>query len=188
MNAWVGPAIIAAVISSAIGVIGLYVNAWLTIRLERIRRLEKVRDVLIALRAEIRADINNLKFYDLDANLESVRLQYRENGQYVVRPSLAPGLILEDLLRREVQILPGSVIDPVVLYLRQKAVIDRCAEDMRGSDFRDRDRQTQLRMYEDYIMLKKVELQFARDARDALEVELDSFARLNIRVEDQWGR
>jgi hypothetical protein len=101
MNAWVGPAIVAAVISSTLGVLSLYVNAWLTIGLERKRRQEKVRDVQIALLAEIRADIHNLKFFDLDENLAVVSECYETIHGYVARPTLSPQLLLEDLLRSE---------------------------------------------------------------------------------------
>lgn len=87
MGAWVGPAIIAAAISSVIGLLGLYVNAWLTIRLERARRLEKVKDVQIALLSEIRADIHSLRFFDLDENLAAVVEAYDKIDGYIARPA-----------------------------------------------------------------------------------------------------
>ena len=173
MANWVGPAIIAAVISSAIGVFGLYVNAWLTIRLERSRRRERIRDVQIALLSEIRADIHNLKFFDLDENLAMVTAAYERNDGYVARPTQSPPLLLEGLLKSEVHILPANVIDAVFLYVRQKAVIEVFVQDMRAPDFPARNKAVQLLMYKDYIEMKKVEYKMARNARDALEVSLD---------------
>jgi hypothetical protein len=147
MELWVGPAIVAAAISSLIGILSLYLNALLTIRMERARRMEKVRDVQIALLSEIRAEIHNLGYYDLDQDLQRVRQKYDDDANYIVRPSLGMPLLLEDLLKREVQILPAAAIDPVFLYIRQKAVTDQFAEDMRGEDFSIRGRSVQLYIY-----------------------------------------
>jgi hypothetical protein len=173
MNAWVGPAIVAAAISSVIGVLSLYLNAWLTLRLDRTRRLEKVRDVQIALLAEIRADIHNLKFFDLDENLAMVRESYETIPDYSARPSQPPPILMEEMIKSEVQILPSWVIDSVFLYLRQKKTIEVFVQDMRGDDFVARPKETQLLMYADYIDMKKTELKLARNARDTLEASLD---------------
>jgi hypothetical protein len=174
---WIGPAIIAAVISSLIGVLGLYVNAWLTIRLERTRRREKVRDVQIALLAEIRAEIHNLKFFDLDRNLQLVAERYKTIAGYTARPSKSPPLLLEGLLKTDVHILPSSVIDAVFLYVRQKAVIETFVDDVRTEEFARRDQDLQMKMYTDYIGMKKVELTLARAARDTLEASLEFAGR-----------
>ncbi|MBB1248516.1 hypothetical protein [Rhizobium sp. G21] len=173
MNAWVGPAIVAAAISSVIGVLSLYLNAWLTLRLDRTRRLEKVRDVQIALLAEIRADIHNLKFFDLDENLAMVRESYETIPGYSARPSQPPPILMEEMIKAEVQILPSWVIDGVFLYLRQKKTIEVFVQDMRGDGFVARSKETQLLMYADYIDMKKTELKFARNARDTLEASLE---------------
>lgn len=173
MNAWVGPAIVAAAISSVIGVLSLYLNAWLTLRLERTRRLEKVRDVQIALLAEIRADIHNLRFFDLDENLAMVRQSYETVPSYSAKPSQPPPILMEEMIKSEVQILPSWVIDSVFLYLRQKKTIEVFVQDMRGKDFAGRPKDTQLLMYADYIDMKKTELKFARNARDTLEASLE---------------
>jgi hypothetical protein len=177
MERWVGPAIVAALISSAIGLLGLYVNAWLTIRLERRRRKEKIRDVQIALLSEIRADIHNLRFFDLDDNLAMVRERYGKVEGYVARPTLSPPLLLEGMLKSEVQTLPAPVIDAVFLYARQKAAIDLFVQDLRGPYFETRSKETQLLMYSDYIEMKKVELKLALNARDTIEASLDAGLR-----------
>ncbi|MDH6268539.1 hypothetical protein M2360_003945 [Rhizobium sp. SG_E_25_P2] len=177
MNAWVGPAIVAAAISSVIGVLSLYLNAWLTLRLDRTRRLEKVRDVQIALLAEIRADIHNLRFFDLDGHLELVMERYRTIPGYVPKPSRSPPLLLEGLLKSDVQLLPSWVIDAVILYVRQKTAIELFVDDIRGDDFAKRDKELQMKMYADFINMKKVEHSLARAARDVLEASLEFTAR-----------
>jgi hypothetical protein len=179
MAAWIGPAIIAALISGGISLIGLYLGGWITIRHDNRRRKEKVRDFQVALRAEILADIHGLRMYDLDQHLENIKRRYETDNKYVVKPSLAARQFFADTLAKEIHILPESVIQPVILYFRQKEVIERFVEDMRSSDFRERDRPTQLEMYEDYVQMKKVELELARVARDSIEASLDYERRFN---------
>jgi hypothetical protein len=179
MGAWLGPAIIAALISGTISLIGLYLGGWIAIRHDRRRRKEKVRDFQIALRAEILADIHGIRMYDLDQHLEGVKRRYEVDEKYVVKPSLAAKQFFADTLAKEIHILPASVIQPAILYFRQKEVIERFVEDMRSSDFRERDRSTQLEMYEDYVKMKKVELELARVARDSIEASLEYEGRFN---------
>lgn len=57
MGSWIGPAIVAALISGLVSLIGLYLGGWIAIRHEKRRRREKVRDFQIALRAEIRSEL-----------------------------------------------------------------------------------------------------------------------------------
>jgi hypothetical protein len=56
VDAWVGPAIVAAVISGLVSLIVVQLNFRQGRRLEQARRDEKVRDFQIAIRAEIRSE------------------------------------------------------------------------------------------------------------------------------------
>lgn len=56
ISAWIGPVIIAAVVSFLGGVVTLLLTHRQTIKLEGRRREERIRDVQTALRAEIRSN------------------------------------------------------------------------------------------------------------------------------------
>jgi len=64
VSAWIGPAIIAAVISAIVTAFGWYVSHLSNRRLEVARRRERVSDVQIAIRAEIRSHRVWLQSFD----------------------------------------------------------------------------------------------------------------------------
>ena len=76
MGGWVGPAIIAAVISSLVSAAGWYVSYWTTIQTDHRRRREKVRDFQIALRAEIRSELHDLRTDDVDQQFALIEGRY----------------------------------------------------------------------------------------------------------------
>ena len=115
MGGWVGPTIVAAVIAGLVNVLGWIVTSRETLANERRRRNEKVRDFQIALRAEIRSELANLKAYDLDRYNAEIKRRYDVDPTYsVVIPHPARHVIFE-AISGEIQILPENVIDPVVL-------------------------------------------------------------------------
>lgn len=87
-------------------------------------------------------------------------------------------MLLEGLLKSEIQILPSRVIDAVFLYVRQKAVIDTFVKDMREIQTPPRAKDVQLLMYKDYIAMKRVELRLAMNARDTLEASIEPGVRI----------
>lgn len=168
MEVWVGPVIVAAFISSIIGAAGWFVTYRLTISLDDRRRKEKIRDFQIALRAEIRSELKNLERFDLDRVLADVETRYREEeGFSVAVPRLAKHVVF-DAIAKEIHILPEGVIDPVVLYVRQRQVVESMAQDMRDDTFRTLSKDRQLAMYSDYLGLWKSWKQLAYDAERAL--------------------
>lgn len=174
MNTWIGPAIVAAVISSLISALGWFVNYRMHIGLEQRRRREKVRDLQIALHAEIRSEIYNLESYDPEGNLADIEKRYRQSETYSVTvPRPVRHIVFETVLP-DVQILPAEVIDPLIVYTRQRFVIDSFVEDLRDESFREKSRELQLSMYRDYLALRANLLTLAYEARDALTASLDS--------------
>ncbi len=166
MALWIGPAIIAALVSGLIGIVGLIVNGIVSIRLEQGRRHEKIRDFQIAVRAEIRSELTNLLEYDLDMHLADVISKYQHSNTYAVRASQPARSIVFDIVLSEIHILPEAVIDPVILYARQLHSIEQFANELREPDFAKRKPETQIAMYSDYIAMKKVLLVMARNAID----------------------
>lgn len=170
VEAWVGPAIVAAVISSIIGAIGWFVTYRLTISLDERRRAEKIRDFQIALRAEIWSELANLERFDLDALYADVVKRYQADEAYSVSvPRLARQIVFETVAG-EIHILPEAVIGPVVLYARQREVVESMTKDIQDGRFATLAKDRQLAMYRDYLGLWKVWRELAADAERTLAI------------------
>lgn len=168
---WIGPAIVAAVISSLISVAGWIVSYNLDHRRERVRRLERVRDFLIALRAEIRSELHNLKSTDFEAHYSQIKANYSDETYSVSVSTPAPHVVF-DAIVKEIQILPAIVIDPIVIYTRQRHAIESLVGDMRSERFSKLPSDRQLAMYRDYIDLKKHLLELAETSVEVLSAAL----------------
>ena len=72
----------------------------------------------------------------------------------VLVPTPADHAIYQKLVA-DIHLLPEAVIDPIVLYYRQRDTIEKLVENMRGPEFRDRDAVQQLEMYRDYLLLRQ---------------------------------
>ena len=170
MGSWVGPAVVAALIAAFVSAAGWFVTTRQALALERARRRERTRDFQIALRAEIRSELADLTAFDLDAELEQVRGRYRDDPAYRVRvPELPRHLIIEAIIP-EIHVLSEGVIQPVVLYLRQRQVVGSLISDIRSTEFALLDREDQLEIYEEYVELRGQLAVFAAAAELALRL------------------
>lgn len=168
LNLLLGPAIVAAVISGFVSLVVVQLNFRQERKAERLRRNEKVRDFQIALRAEVRSELTNLSRFDFEALLRDVERRYEaEEGYSVSVPRLARHMVF-DAIVGELHILPETVIDPVVLYVRQRQVVESLVEDMRDPAFKSLSKERQLAIYRDYIEMWKVWRNLAADAEKAL--------------------
>ncbi len=172
MDPWVGPAIIAAIVSGVVSAAGWFVTSWQQLRLERQRRAEKVRDFQIALRAEIATDLITLEVVDRTAYLKEIEARYAADPSYsVVVPHQSANVVF-DVVVKEVHILPGEVISQVVMYARLRQIVGRFIDDMRSDSFKGLPAERQLAMYRDYLeTLDRLEA-LAQQAVAALERSL----------------
>jgi hypothetical protein len=173
----VGPAIVAAVISGLVSLVVVQLNFRQSRKAERLRREEKIRDFQIALRAEIRSELRNLSGYDMHAVLEEVRRLYREEPDYSGSVPRLPKHPVFEALVYEIHILPEEVIEPGVLYARQRQAIESLVEDMRDPSFKKLAASRQLAVYEDYIRMWETWRDFAAQAEAALSQQNSSVAR-----------
>ena len=179
MGGWVGPAIVAALISGLVSLLGLYLGGWIAIRQERRRRREKVRDFQVALRAEIRSELHNLAATDLDGHLGEIAARYAADAKYSVYPSHPGRQPMMSALEGEIHILPEPVIDAVIIYWRQRNTIEKFVEDMREERFSKLEPARQLAMYKDYIAMQKYLTETARLSVEALDKSLGSPRKIN---------
>ena len=169
MEVWVGPAIVAAVISGLVSLIVVQLNFRQERRADRLRREEKIRDFQIALQAEIRSELANLQRFELDALLADVESRYAQDASYsVIVPRISKHVVF-DAIAKEIHILPEAVIAPVVFYARQRQVIEQLAEDMRDASFKALAPERQLAMYRDYLGMWDLWRYLASKAEKALE-------------------
>jgi hypothetical protein len=174
MNAWIGPAIVAAVISSIVSAFGWYVSWRTTVGLEKLRRAEKVRDFQIALRAEIRSELHDLRDHDIGDALSVIKAKYAAEPGYSVRIPMPVEHVVYAALTAELHLLPEAVIDPVVLYYRQRATIRQIVVDTREGGFAQLSAEQQLAMYEDYLKLRQYLAVMAEQALEAIDKGLNS--------------
>lgn len=168
VEAWVGPAIVAAIISGLISLAVVQLNFRQGRKLEQARRDEKVRDFQIAIRAEIRSELRNLVQHDVAEQLVLVKSRYERDPDYSVSVPRPVRQSVFEALVNEIHVLPEAVIDPVVLYARQRNAIDSIVEDMRAPSFVALSREQQIAMYEDYLRMWDAWREFAVAAEAAL--------------------
>ncbi len=159
MDPWIGPAIIAAIVSGVISVAGWFVNSWQVRRLEQLRRDEKVHDFQVALEAEIRSDYVAMSVIDRAAHLQDVAAHYAEDRTYSIAvPHIASNVVFAAVVG-EIHVLPGSVIAPVVDYARLRQTVEQFVIDLRSDKFTALPQARQLAMYSDYLkMLDRLEI------------------------------
>ena len=137
MEAWVGPAIVAAVISGLVSLIVVQLNFRVAQRAERLRRDEKVRDFQIAPRAEIASDLVQMEETDRESLFQDVADATASDPGYVpVLPRLSPNTIF-DVVVRDIPILTGQVIAPVVRYERLRQTLSQFIEDLRSPQYKE---------------------------------------------------
>jgi hypothetical protein len=187
MEVWIGPAIVAALISGVISLAGLYLGGWIAIRHDKRRRQEKERDFQVALRAEIRSELHNLMSIDFDQHFEEIAARYASNPEYSVYPSYPARQPIFTALESEIHILPEPVIDAVILYWRQRHAIERIVEDMRDARFAKLDPQRQLAMYQDYLGMQKYLAETAIRSAKALDRSLGNHSYFNSLVSARSG-
>ncbi|PSJ56009.1 hypothetical protein [Kumtagia ephedrae] len=168
MQAWIGPAIVAAVISGLVSLVLVQLNVRQSRRTEQIRRDEKIRDFQIALRAEIRAELRNLSQYDIELQRREVKHRYDTVEGYSVSVPRPVRQAVFDALIQDIHILPETVIDPVVLFARQRNALASLVEDMRDPAFRILSKDQQMAMYEDYLRMWETWRDLAQNAEAAL--------------------
>lgn len=148
---WIGPAIIAAVISAVVTGFGWVISERQSIRRDAARRRERIADLQTALLAEIRADRNRIG--NVERSAEDVYTTLDDRPDFVpFVPRRAPAVVFDALLR-EIHVLPNKVIDPVVIYHRQLATISLFVDDLRSDRFALLEPTRKRAMYQDYAEL-----------------------------------
>jgi hypothetical protein len=176
MSAWIGPAIIAAVISAIVTAAGWYVTHRSGRQLETDRRRERILDVQTALRAEIRSHQHRLALFATQEELDAIaeRIEAANNGETPFTPFIPREVeaFVFDAVVGEVHILPTEVIDPVVLYYRQVKALAQFVDDLRSERFDELEASRKAEMFRDYVAMGVFALELADEAIDAINQSL----------------
>ncbi|WP_029353919.1 hypothetical protein [Bosea sp. 117] len=169
MQSWIGPAIIAAVISSLVTVIGWWFNHRHEHRTQVARRQERIRDVQTALRAEIRSHRRRLLLFEQATALKEAVGDGPAFTPFV--PSEVRSFLFEAVVT-DIPILPVAVIDPVVIYYRQVHALTQFAEDLRADRFASLEWPRKAAMHADYIAMGIYAGTLADEAISAIDAAL----------------
>ncbi len=176
---WIGPAIVAAVISALVTGIGWFVSERQASRREAAQRRARTADMQTALLAEIRASRHRpSSLLDLRATIDRALDERPGQDLFVTRPT--PPLILNAVLS-DIHMLPEPVIDPVVLYYRQLSAIALLVDDLRSDRFYTLDDVKKATLYRDYVDLLIFADTLAAQAAEAIG------RALNISAEGSSG-
>jgi hypothetical protein len=176
VGAWIGPAIIAAVISALVTAFGWYASHTSARRLDVTRRRERIQDVQTALRAEIRSYRDRLASLDIEGYADEMVQRIgaaAENGQ-TFTPFIPKEdhTIIFDAIVGEIHILPTEVIDPIVSYYKQVTMVSRFADDLRSDLFSRLEPSRKAEMYGDYIAMSVQASKLADHAINVLDSAL----------------
>ncbi len=175
---------------------GLFLSAgWWVVALQNRRRdargrADRVIDMQRALLAEVRAHVVALERQAQDGGIEAVLAHVESGGAALVAPHGGNDRIFRAVLA-DIHLLPGSVIDPVVIYYRLVAVMDTMALSLRRIGRTAPDRVADIML--DYLMLGEECREAGLDVLEVLtaslrggEAEID--AMLRRQREDEAAR
>ncbi len=164
--------------TAIVGIVGALIGILLTnvlrVYFDWRDRREKVRDIQTALRAEIRSHRHALEDFDDEAFADEI-IRRMEGSQdytpFITREADPP---IFSAAVGEIHILPGEVIDAVVIYYRQARSLAAMIEDMRDPSFGVLPSERKVQMYRDYRGLGRYALELADEALAAIEQAIDN--------------
>jgi hypothetical protein len=176
MSAWIGPAIVAALIGCLTTMVGWSVSYRQLRNLELVKRREKIVDYQTALRAEIRSYRARLSQVDLPVHRDSVVERMRANVSFTPFVPLEPPHHIFPEIARDIHILPTEVIDPVVVFYSQTSAIAQLTADLRSDAYAKLSTERKIRLYEDYVELLIHAVTLAEQALEQLDERSSNLA------------
>jgi hypothetical protein len=162
--------------TAIVGIVGAFIGILLTNALRLIvdwrNRLERVRDIQTALRAEIRSQRGWLESFQNGELNEQVltRLGDESYRPFIVREVAS---FVFSAIVHDIHLLPGDVIDPIVLYQRQYQTLLALGDDLRSEQFLALSNERRRDVYRDYLLMGIYAVELADRAVEAINVSLE---------------
>jgi hypothetical protein len=169
MSAWIGPAIVAALIGCLTTMLGWSVSFRQLRNLETTRRKEKIIDYQTALRAEIRSYRARFERMDPMGHRDTIIALIESDPSFTPFLPLEIPLLIFSEIAKEIHILPTAVIDAVVLFYAQAATIAQLTLDLRSRGFNALPWERKAGLYKDYYRLLLYTRELADEALERLE-------------------
>lgn len=164
----ISPAIVAAAIAALVTVAGWFIAYGRYRRLDAVKRQEKVRDTMTALRAEIRCHRRQWTEGEAGNHKAAMVEAIRTVPGYTPFVPRGPENVVFSAMLSEIHVLPAEAIEPVVRFYWQAQSIAQLVEDLRSEGFRALDAERKAALYSDYIDLQVEAEKLAVGAVEAL--------------------
>ena len=166
---WIGPAVTASVVSGIVTATGWWASHRNSIKIEVLRRAEKIRDYKSALDAEIVSNLGRFEAIDLAGHLSDMRGRFaaastRGERYTPLVPRYATTFVFDSLLA-DISLLPNDAIDAVVRYYKSEHMLSLFVDDLRSDAFAARTNEIKCDMYADYIDIIGETMTLGRAAR-----------------------
>ncbi|MGF1660135.1 MAG: hypothetical protein ACFCUS_11970 [Rubrimonas sp.] len=169
-QAWIGPAIIAAVISAFVTAFGWFVPYWREQRKEEARKAQRAADMRRALSAEIASHLSRYEEVDLHGHFDVMAKAIDADPSYTpFVPRDALNARVYHAMLADLTLLPEDAIDPVVSYYAQLDCVRCFAEDLRSPEYASVSVERRKLMYEHFIGMKIHAAALARTALARLD-------------------
>ena len=152
-------------------VVGILLTNGLKLWLDARARAERVRDIQTALRAEIRSHRHAFELLGSEAEWRAAVSEMAASELIPFTPQKPPPFVF-DAIVGEIHILPGAVVDPVVLYYGQYATVRATIDDLRDPQVKELDPLRRANMFNDYFVVSAYALQLANEAIEAINLSL----------------
>lgn len=135
-DGWVGPAVVAAVVSAIVTGLGWIVGHERERAVEERRRRDKIVDMQKALRAEIRTRLDQLTESELEAHLAAMRARMAAEPDFFPFPPREAEDVVFTAMVETIDLLPTGSVEAVVSCYAQLGAVAAFAEDLRSDAFR----------------------------------------------------
>jgi hypothetical protein len=164
--------------TAVVGIVGALIGVLLTNALRLYfdwrNRSERIRDIQTALQAEIRSHRGTLEEYADPGLAEAVLSRLAGDDSYTPFVTRKGDALIFDAIVRDIHILPGAVIDPVVVYYRQWRSIGAFVEDLRSDAYRMLPSARKAEAFSDYVATGSYAVDLADAALTAIAASLRS--------------
>ncbi|KGJ03039.1 hypothetical protein SAMN04487972_107132 [Paracoccus halophilus] len=173
LDAYLAPQAQQAVIAGMFIAAGWWVVAFQNAWRDRRQRRSRVEDMQRALLAEVRAHVVSLERQLQEGSFDEL-LERVENGDATLVMQHGGNDRIFRAILTEIHLLPGSVIDPVVIYYRLIAVMDNMADSIRRTARNRPDQASEMMV--DYILLNEEAREAGLDVLEILTASLQGGA------------